>query len=302
MNNKKINWLFLILTGSHIMAVLILTVFRESITIGIVSNLFLSQGLIFFPTLIFLIISKTNIPEILRFRKIHISSCFMIVLFTYLMMPLITTVNAISMFFTENVVATMTNDLLELPFLLVFFILAIMGPINEELVLRGVIYEGYKKSNGAFLALIMSAVLFGLIHMNLNQAIYAMILGVILILLKEATDSLWGPIIFHMVFNGHSAVLMFLSNALDPDVASVDQSLLVAETEMMLIIICFMAVVSVVTIPLGVCVLGWLANKEGRKEEVFALWKSRKENKNRIITIPLVIGVLICLSVMIKNF
>lgn len=301
MNNKKVNWLFLIMIGCHVFIVAILSIFRDTISIDIVTNLFLSQGLIFFPALGALMLTKTNIFEILKFRKIHISTCFMTILFTYLMMPMITTVNAISMLFTENVVATMSQDLIELPFLLIFFLVAIMAPINEELVLRGVIYEGYKKSNGAFLALIMSAILFGLIHMNLNQALYAMIIGVVLILLKEATGSLWTPIIFHIVFNGHSTILLFLANKMDPTISTLDTSLLVEETQMMAVIICVMAVVSAITVPLGMCVLTWIVNKEGRKEELVAIWKKRKENKNKIVTIPLIIGVIFCLFTMIKN-
>ena len=214
MNSKKSNWLFLTIILVHFAVVAFLLVIGDRIPFGIIANLIVSEGIIIVPALLFLFLSGSRRNEILRFHKIKISSAFMIVLFTFLIMPLVTVLNAISMFFTENAVAAMQEEILGVTFPVMLFMIGIFGPFCEEFVFRGMVYGGYVKSGSRFWAILLSALLFGLMHMNFNQAIYAFAIGILFALLMEATDSLWAPMLCHMIFNSEQVCLMYLSTKL----------------------------------------------------------------------------------------
>ena len=71
----------------------------------------------------------------------------------------------------------------------------------EELSLRGITYLRMKRYWGKRKAMIFSAIVFGLYHMNVVQAVYAFVLGLFFAWLYERYDSLWAPIIAHMSAN-----------------------------------------------------------------------------------------------------
>ncbi len=77
----------------------------------------------------------------------------------------------------------------------------IFGCVVEELSLRGVTYLRMKRYWGKRTAMIVSALVFGLYHMNVVQAVYAFSLGLFAAWLYERYDTLWAPIIAHMSAN-----------------------------------------------------------------------------------------------------
>ena len=78
----------------------------------------------------------------------------------------------------------------------------LLGPIVEELCFRGVTYGILKKSNvRPGLVIFISALLFGIMHMNLVQGVYAMILGLFLGFLRYKYRSVLLTIVMHILFN-----------------------------------------------------------------------------------------------------
>lgn len=268
--------------------------------IGIVTNLLLSQMILVIPVLLFALVSwrKTQtgrFNEMLGFHKIKISSFFMILLFTYLMMPLTTVLNAISMLFVDNAVDSISGDVLMMPFPVMLFMIGMFGPFCEEFVFRGVIFRGYKNSGSVFWSIIWSALLFGLMHLNFNQAAYAIAIGVLFGLLVEATGSLWSSVIAHMVFNSHQVCLMYLSEYFPSDLvaneAELTQELLISAIGPYLII-------AAVATPLAVCVLVWLSKNEKRDVAFRSIWARRKIKKEAMVSVPLIIAIVVSLAYM----
>lgn len=74
-------------------------------------------------------------------------------------------------------------------------------PIAEELLFRGVVYKRIRLYLGVYPALVLSALLFGVIHVNLVQFLYATILGLLLAFLLEKTRRLSVAVIGHMAAN-----------------------------------------------------------------------------------------------------
>ncbi len=299
MNSKKVNRIFLAIILLHILAVVLFGIFYSVFTLEIVPNFIISQAIVLVPALIGVLFAKENIIKLANFRKIKISSVLMIILFTFLAMPLATLINAISLLFVDNTVAGMSGDILSVPFVVMLFIIGIFGPFCEELVFRGIIYQGYKKSGTVLQALLLSSVLFSLMHMNFNQAAYAVVIGVILVLLVEATDSIWSAILCHVVFNSQQVCMMYLYDTITPEMASLDGVQDQMTTDMILIAISVYLIIAAITTTLAMCVLVWIAKNENRQENLRAIWSRRKEKRgNKMITVPLLLGVVLALSYM----
>ncbi len=102
---------------------------------------------------------------------------------------------------------------------------AIMAPLFEEFVLRGTIERGLLARKGdsrknAAVAILWSAFLFGVIHLNLWQAIPAFVIGCLLGWVYYRTRSIWPTIFMHFVNNFSSIALFWAIPAMDADATS----------------------------------------------------------------------------------
>ena len=86
------------------------------------------------------------------------------------------------------------------------FCVVLIGPIAEELLMRGIVFKRLRSGMNAFGAAVISSCIFGLIHGNWVQFIYAFIIGIIAAYIYEFTRNLAAPIVFHIVANGISTV------------------------------------------------------------------------------------------------
>jgi uncharacterized protein len=80
-------------------------------------------------------------------------------------------------------------------------VVAILGPIAEELLFRGVILQGFLRNYGARKAILASAALFALYHLNPWQMPLALVLGVLFGVWRVGTGSLWPSIVGHALTN-----------------------------------------------------------------------------------------------------
>lgn len=80
-------------------------------------------------------------------------------------------------------------------------IVIVLIPIFEEIFFRGVIF-GFLRDNYKFpIALIVQALVFGILHGNLVQSVYAFILGLFLGAIFYYTNSLYASILSHITYN-----------------------------------------------------------------------------------------------------
>lgn len=82
----------------------------------------------------------------------------------------------------------------------------ILVPILEEYVFRGLVYGRLREWLNLPLAVLISAVIFGMMHMNMVQFVYAGLLGILLALCMERTGHLYGAILAHMAANTISII------------------------------------------------------------------------------------------------
>ena len=77
----------------------------------------------------------------------------------------------------------------------------LIGPIIEELMFRGIIYNEFKKRYNNMKSILITTIFFAVIHINIIQILYAFALGFILIYLYEKYKNIKAPIILHMASN-----------------------------------------------------------------------------------------------------
>lgn len=77
----------------------------------------------------------------------------------------------------------------------------ILGPILEELMYRGIVYNKLKEFNNENLSTIITSILFALSHNNIINGIYAFFVSFILIYLYKKYKTLKAPILMHIALN-----------------------------------------------------------------------------------------------------
>lgn len=88
-----------------------------------------------------------------------------------------------------------------------FLAIVLIGPVMEELLFRGWIMRVLLERTTPTKAIVYSALIFGLIHMNPVQIVYAGLIGLILGWLYYKTGSLIPSIVMHIAANGASFVI-----------------------------------------------------------------------------------------------
>lgn len=297
MNSKKANRLFLSVVLLHFMLVVILIVGSPFFSLGILGNLLVSQSVILLPAFISLLFGKEKIrARDLGFHRIKISTVFLVALYTILCMPLVTVVNAISMLFVDNTVVALSSDILALPFGVSLFMMAVFGPLSEEFVFRGILFNSYRKEGNALGAILLSALTFGFMHMNFNQAGYAFVIGIALALVMVATNSIWAPVIMHFIINAQSVVMMYVTEYLMPGSFAAESASMTKEELLMAIGV--YSIIAAVTTVLAACLLIFIAGNEGRKEELKNLLV-KPECVKRRITPALMIALIFAFAYMV---
>lgn len=96
--------------------------------------------------------------------------------------------------------------------ILMFIIeVAVFPAIVEELIFRGALF-GCLREYGEIFAMVASAAIFGLFHGNIEQLIFAFLLGLVLAFVVIKTNSLFIAVLIHFVNNFKSCIIKVLSD------------------------------------------------------------------------------------------
>lgn len=98
-----------------------------------------------------------------------------------------------------------------------FVSLAILAPLMEEFFCRGIILKGLLKAMSPAKAILWSALMFGIMHLNPWQALPAFLIGVILGWIYYKSRSIWAVIFIHFLNNSVSFLILVLFPYLPAD-------------------------------------------------------------------------------------
>ena len=106
-------------------------------------------------------------------------------------------------------------------FILMLLCVGILPALIEEFAIRGVILGALRKKFSDTSAIVISSVLFGIMHGNLQQIPFATLLGLLLAYATIYTGSLPPAILIHAVNNTVSVILAFSSQNMSPMVSEI---------------------------------------------------------------------------------
>lgn len=109
-----------------------------------------------------------------------------------------------------DIVAEIFKDAIQMNFA-GFLTVAIAAPILEELLFRGIILRGLLQHYTPSKAIVWSAIIFGIAHLNPWQFIAAFIVGCAIGWLYWKTNSIWIGIFMHFVNNSTSFLIAYFT-------------------------------------------------------------------------------------------
>ena len=304
MNPKKVNWLFLttLLVEAAVMAFMYLC---SDISLGIIESLLLSQLIVLVPAVLFLFGTRTDPGRLIAHNRPKFTTALLVVVFTFLCMPAIIAVNAFSMLFVDNEVAGLQSYMLSVPWWQILLMVGIIGPVSEEFVFRGVIYHGYKTSQRFVGSMLLSALLFGLNHLNFNQMSYAVLVGIVSVLLLEGSGSIFYSMLFHICINTTNVVQMLVQKAQgtimsqEESMAYIERTMQMPYKQALAVSVSVYAVIAAGAAALAGCLLYLIVKKENRVQHMQQLLHGNTgEKRTKLISVPLVISVVLCLLYM----
>lgn len=269
--------LFLILVLVHIGLSLFLSVLGIKLHISFICELILSELTILIPGLIWILHNNSS-GRSLGFNKIKISTAFMCIVLTYLIMPLTALINLVSQFFTTNTVASMSTDMVEYNFFLILLIVGIFGPATEEFVFRGILFRGMNKFAGGIMAALVSGFMFGIMHLNINQFLYAFFLGLIFSAVNYVTDSIVPSMLMHIVVNSHNVILMYTSLGLYSKMGmDANQIMSTADNDMLYGAVAIFLVLSLICTAAAIPAFFYIAKNENNPGGYISFFKRKNQ-------------------------
>lgn len=135
-------------------------------------------------------IKKIPIKEYFNIIILGIGITILLLFLSSILTKLIPSYNEVA-----NQLATSRGSALQL------IITIVLIPIYEEIFYRGIIFGYLRKNFNIIVAVILQALVFGFMHLNLVQGIYTFFLGIVLALIYMYSDSILGNITVHITFN-----------------------------------------------------------------------------------------------------
>jgi len=217
------NRLFLAIVLTYLAVLGVLSALEASgiaVKLPLVLSLISGELTLVIPAVLYVMICRPRLRGLSERWRLPLAVLPLLIVMAYCIMPLISVINLISMMLAgENAAASMLGTLQQLPLWLSLLCVAVLPGVVEEFIFRGLLYSEYHRRR-TWGAIVASGVLFGLMHMNLNQFCYAFVMGMLFCLVYEATGSLLAPMLMHMVYNGNSVILTYLMNNGDMTAAS----------------------------------------------------------------------------------
>lgn len=216
------------------------------------------------PVILYLVLKRIRPKEWIPFRKIGISTILMSLLTGILLLPLVTFINAFSMLFATNYVSESSAQLVDNPVWVNLLVIAVIPAVVEELIYRGIFYHAYREK-GVIMGAVASAIVFGIMHRNLNQFFYAAVLGVIFCILVEITGSIYASMAAHFAINGWNVLLMAVQKPLESLTGETAAAQAEMTSELLVAVVGFMGIFALISTALAAGVMIWMT-KHCRRE------------------------------------
>jgi len=157
-----------------------------------------------------------NVFSDFRFKKINYKGVFLSIGIGLIVFILNIAISSffnliITLFGYENIGTPSIDDYSISAFILALFVTAVLPGFCEEVASRGMLLKGFNKLGWKKMILI-SGLLFGLMHLNIEQFFYATIIGWFLAFICLTTGNIIPGMIIHFMNNGLSVYMTYGSH------------------------------------------------------------------------------------------
>lgn len=151
---------------------------------------------------ILLRVFNKNVSDRLKLNKITFKTTIIVVLVSLLLNFLFQSVQFLfSEAMRNDLALEMSSELYEMNSLLGFITVVIIAPFSEEILFRGLILEELKNTFSVHLAIVLQAVLFGIIHGNIIWGIVAFLSAMLYGYFVKRYQSIFPSVFGHMSVN-----------------------------------------------------------------------------------------------------
>ncbi len=263
--------------------------------------LIVSELTILVPSIIYILIRNFSFKEDLGFRPIKVGSFFMCILLAGLLTPLASFVNVVSQFFVSNTAIRMSDSLVEMPGPVLILLGGIYAPFCEEFLFRSIFFGRYEKIMGPLRAGLVSALLFAAMHLNINQAVYTFVLGVIFAIVNRAAGSVFPSMIMHMCINTGNLLMIVLSVSKQKMLGNTKdffaQAEAIRKSDVIYIAAAFMLVLAIICSAIAIPVTVWISKHEGHFEDLHDMF-TKKHPHARWLTVSMIAALIFVFFIM----
>ncbi|MBO4265911.1 MAG: CPBP family intramembrane metalloprotease [Lachnospiraceae bacterium] len=297
-----LGWLFFISMFVHLLAMLGFNLLSDKgFEFPVEVTLVVSELTILIPAVIYVLVKNLDLRNDLGFRRLKPGTVLMCILLTMFVSPVASFVNVVSQLFVSNTMTQMSDTLLGGSGIAVWFLTAVYGPFCEEFVFRGIFCNRYEQYVGPLRAGFISAMLFGLAHMNINQAAYVFVLSVIFSIINRAAGSVLPSLIIHMCINGFNMLMMFAmagaAKSLGRETDLAQAAELARGSDILYMMIAVTFVISIISIAIAIPCVVWIAKHEDNFEALHDMFANKHENAGWL-RVSTVLGICLVLFVM----
>lgn len=294
--------------GGKLYMVMVIVAIVVSVVLGLFSSrlpemdimqqLAVSETMWLMPVLVFLVIDRFEPLRGMKLKPIGFPTILWILLFTVLLMPLMTLLNLLTQFVVPNAAQAGLVESTALPIWISLLYMASLPAIIEEFCFRGALFQ-YFRPCGLWKTALLTGLMFGLAHMNLNQFLYAFVIGIFFALLNEATGSLYASMLAHSVINAVNVLEVFIAVSNLPEnlvgVYEDAEAATASVSSLSLVVWIILAVVAGACTVLAVVVMKHIARIRGNEQKFSDALKGKdrlRGKEGRVFSWQMLVGIL----------
>lgn len=175
-------------------------------------------GLILAPSLALLYIYRYDVKAVLRLNRVGGMNLFLVFGIMLFALPVVGVLNLVNLVVINNIfgrviVSTVPTAANSLELIRNVLIVAGSAALCEEVMFRGVILRGLERF-GAVKAILITAFLFGLLHLDFQRLLGTFLLGALIGFLVYRSNSIYSGMFAHFCNNAFAVVLGYVSSRL----------------------------------------------------------------------------------------
>ena len=165
------------------------------------------------PCVVLLVMRRVPWRELFPLRRIGWKNVFFIIVLMLCAQPVMMFLSGLSAMVFGNEVSEAVVDMMQTGGLgATVLVVGLFPAILEEAVFRGVVLSGYKNV-GIWTAAVVNGIFFGIMHLNIQQFLYAYCMGMLFALMVRYTRSLLASMLAHGAVNVTQTLLAFSASS-----------------------------------------------------------------------------------------